>query len=273
MNAENETDVTYMTELNELLQGESNWIFGNTGLLDLAPEEGQSATGASYLDDLNALVEGQNLNTPQAGFVEVVAIQTNENLTQSTAPAKPRKPYTSIAPDQNCSHLGGVGVSSLFRSISSVQLNGLSTEPPSRSRNDVAVAAELSRPENKACQFLEADAPIYYATPVRFGATRPNRNTHAFVHRPLYYEDPNLERCGQGHGCLTTAVSTVHFVTAIAFTPYLTGATHPTECVQSLPDCPTCHSFDCTAYWPGWSWTGAVAQAATVTGLYFVFVP
>ena len=195
--------------------------------------------------------------------------QTNQNA----APRRPRNPYTGIAPDPSCVGVAGVGVSSIFQPITSVQLNGLSTDPPSRPRNDNASVAELPRPENKACQFMDAYAPTFYETPMRYGAQRPTRNAHVFWHRPLYYEDPNLERCGQANGCLTTAVSTVHFVTAIAFTPYLTGATHPATCVQSLPDCPTCQSFDCRAYWPGWSMKGAVAQAAAVSGLYFAFVP
>lgn len=270
---ENKSDVTYMTELSELLQGESNWLFGNAGLLDLAPEEGTSVAGVSYLDDLNSLVEGENQNVAEVEYRNTVVCQSNADEPQSAVPQNPKNPYSSIAPDQNCSNVGGVGVSSLFKSISSVRLNGLSTDPPSRPRSDVALAAELPRPENRACEFMDAFAPVYYSTPVRYGASRPVRNTHVFIHQPLYYEDPNLERCGQSNGCLTTAFSTVHFVTAIAFTPYLTGATHPNECVQSLPDCPTCHSFDCRAYWPGWSWTGAAAQAAAVTGLYFVFVP
>lgn len=270
---ENQSEVTYLTELSELLQGESNWLFGNESLLDLAPEEGTTTAAVSYLDDLNALVESHHPRASSAGFRKTVAYQSNDNQPQNTAPQKPRNPYTSIAPDANCNNAGGVEVSTLFKSISSVQLNGLSTDPPSRSRDDVAPTAQLPRPENQACQFMEEHAPGYYTTPVRYVSQRPFRNPHIFFHQPLYYEDPNLERCGQTRGCLTTAASTMHFVTAIAFTPYLVGANHPTECVQSLPDCPTCHSFDCRAYWPGWSWKGAAAQAAAVTGLYFAFVP
>lgn len=270
---EDKPEATYLTELSELLQGESHWLFANSGLLDLAPEEGNSTAGVSYLDDLNSLVDGANPNVSKINSHNTVACQTYTDETPKSMLQNPGNPYTSIAPDRNCSNVGGAGVASLFKSISNVQVNGLSTDPPSRPRNDVAPTAELPRPEDRACQFMDAYAPIYYTTPVRYGASRPIRNAHTFVHRPLYYEDPNLERCGQSNGCLTTTVSTVHFVTAIAFTPYLMGANHPTTCVRSLPDCPTCHSFDCRAYWPGWSWTGAAAQAAAVTGLYYVFVP
>lgn len=270
----NQPEFTYLTELNELLQAESNWIFANGDVLDLAPDEGPTTAAVSYLDDLNSLVEGRGYSNRAAReYRNAVVYQSDVNSTQNAAQRTPRNPYTSIAPDPQCHGIEGAGVSSIFKPISSVQLNGLSTDPPSRSRNDLALTAELPRPENKACQFMDSAAPIYYATPVRFGAHRPSRNTHVFWHQPLYFEDPNLERCGQTHGCLTTAASTVHFVTGIAFTPYLVGATHPAKCVQSLPDCRTCESFDCRAYWPGWSFKGAVAQAAVVTGFYFAMVP
>jgi len=265
-------ELNYLTELSELLQGESNWLFANEGLLDLAPEEG-STSGISYLDDLNTLVESENRISSASGQgTSSVANQTHRVVFQQNAPQFPKATvdrYSSIAPDPACT-TGGGGTSALFDSMSNIRLNGLSTSPPQLPRNSETKTAELSRPENRACQFLDESGPSYYSTPMRFGASRPMRNAHVFWHRPLYYEDPNLERCGQTSGCLTTAVSSVHFVTAIAFTPYLTATTHPTACVQSLPDCTTCQSFDCRAYWPGWSWKGAAAQAAAVSGLYFI---
>ena len=266
------SDVTYLTDLRQLLQGESNWLFANEGLLDLAPEE-ESNAGVSYLEDLNALIRSDETTSANAHYRKTVASQQPlpDNALNHVPPVsnKSTNPYTSIAPDQNCTGISGAGVSSLFQTMSRIRVNGLSTAPPSRPRDAVALTAELPRPENRACQYLESFSPAYYATPARYGAPRPCRNAHVFWHRPLYYEDPNLERCGQTCGCLTTAASVMHFATAIAFTPYLVGANHPTSCVQSLPDCPTCHSFDCTAYWPGWSWKGAALQAAAVTGLYF----
>jgi hypothetical protein len=89
-------------------------------------------------------------------------------------------------------------------------------------------------------------------------------------HNPLYFEDPNLERCGQTKACLTTLSSAVHFTTMLALTPYLTTVDHPRDCVQALPDCPTCHSFASDAYFPEWSWKAAAVQTAAVTGLVFI---
>lgn len=237
------SEVTYLSELTQLLDGQSRWLFVNEDLLDLAPEEG-AVPAVSYLDDLNTLVKKRELPQSDSGYRRTVAPAQNPADSVPPTPKKTAKPYTSIAPDPVCPQGSGVGVSSIFQSISSIRLNGLSTDPPSRPRDDVASTAELPRPENQACQYLDSYSPTYYATPMRYGSHRPSRDTHVFCHRPLYFEDANLERCGQSNGCLTTATSVVHFATLIAFSPYSMLAEHPADCVRSLPDCPTCHSFD-----------------------------
>lgn len=235
--------VTYLSELTQLLDGQSSWLFVNEDLLDLAPEEG-SVAAVSYLDDLNGLVKKRERRHSDSDYRRTVAPQQTPAGSVPSTPKKPSKPYTSIAPDPVCPPGSGVGVSSIFQSVSSIRLNGLSTDPPSRPREDAASTAELPRPENQACQYLDSYSPAYYATPVRYGSHRPSRDTHVFCHRPLYFEDANLERCGQSNGCLTTATSVVHFATLIAFSPYSMLAEHPADCVRSLPDCPTCHSFE-----------------------------
>ena len=262
---------SYLTDLNQLLQGESSWIFGNEQLLDLAPHEG-SESSAGYMEDLKTLIR-----TPAQPASARAQYRRTDAAQESPQPELllpqpriPGEPY-AIAPDISCDVVGGHGVGSLFQPMSTIHVAGLSTAPPAKPRNPKAdESTELRRPENSACVYMENATPVYYFPPTRFGVCRPSRNTHTLHHNPLYYEDPNLERCGQGHGCLTTAVSAVHFGTAIAFTPYLTAATCPNTCVCALPDCPTCHSFGHDAYCPGWSWKGAAAQAAAVTGLYFV---
>jgi hypothetical protein len=245
--SDSESGVTYLSDLKQLLGGESQWLYGNGELLDLAPEEG-TASSDSYIDDLNALIPKENATSTDTGYHQTaVRPQTFETTAPPSVPGAPKAPvkaYTSIAPDPNCNGSNGSGVSAIFQSMSSIRLNGLSTSPPSRPRDAVALTAELPRPENRACQYLDAYSPMYYATPARYGAFRPCRDTHVFWHRPLYFEDANLERCGQASGCLTTAASTVHFAALITFSPFLLAAEHPADCVRSLPDCPTCHHFE-----------------------------
>lgn len=244
---EPQAEVTYLAELNQLLQGSSNWLYANEGLLDLSPEEG-SAAAISYLDDLNALVGIEAVASPDAQCLNTaITLQGQSENSQRSVPPTPNssaKPYTSIAPDQRCNGVEGVGVSALFQSMSSIRVNGLSTAPPVQPRQSATTTAQLERPVDEACQYMDPYSPAYYSTPARFGAQRPYRDTHVLMHQPLYYEDANLERCGQTSGCMTTACSAVHFATAIAFSPYHMAVEHPASCVRSLPDCPTCHSFD-----------------------------
>lgn len=87
-------------------------------------------------------------------------------------------------------------------------------------------------------------------------------------HKPLYFEEVNLERYGHTAGpALQPVLSSAHFFVNIAFLPYKMGIHPPTECQYTLG-----------YYRPGscapWvvppvplSLRGAVAQAATVSGL------
>jgi hypothetical protein len=175
--------------------------------------------------------------------------------------------YYQIVPDAPCSTLGGQTLAEKFQPLSAINLTGNSTAPPRGATSNESI---VDRPANKACGYLEPNAPAHYYTPVNFSVCRPSRNTHPFRHNPLYFEDPNLERCGQGNGCLTNVRSAAHFYGAIAVLPYLTTEKHPNECVRALPDCPTCHKFPKKTYFPSWSWRAAAVQAGAVTGLIYV---
>jgi hypothetical protein len=72
----------------------------------------------------------------------------------------------------------------------------------------------------------------------------PDRDSHPFCHFPLYFEDPNLERCGRGWFCFTTVASIGHFACSTALLPVHLVAEHPRRYVRTLPDCPACHRFD-----------------------------
>jgi hypothetical protein len=62
-----------------------------------------------------------------------------------------------------------------------------------------------------------------------------------FSHRPLYFEQPNLERCGTGCCCLTTYASAAHFFGSVVLLPLHAVLDPPCRCVPTLGDCPTCH--------------------------------
>ncbi len=273
--APEEKQGNYVTDLKQLLGAQSDWIMTNGSMLDLAAGEPEvePATG-TYVGDLYGLLQGQPVAS-RVGHRQQMARRMTA-YAPSTAGYRPASPMQAeakvyqIPPEQDCPTTGGDSVAGLFQPINSIQAGGVSTSPPQLPRDaDADEGGALKRPENLACTFLELDAPGYYFTE-GYGLRRAPRNTHEFYHNPLYFEDPNLERCGQTKACLTTLSSAVHFTTMIALTPYLTTVDHPRDCVRALPDCPTCHSFASDAYFPEWSWKAAAVQAGAVTGLIFI---
>lgn len=270
---------TYLDELEALLRNQSVWVVARDSVLDITPSA-EEAEGRVFLSDLKSLVpqvRGTAAAVPPvhpqyfvAAAQPVLQPQSAPADLNREAPSTPRRSYT-IAPDPMCEVVGGSGIASLFQPIGHIQLSGSSTTPPELPRRmDTASGDELKRPNNDACAYLEAASPGFYFTPPRHHVSRPPRNTHQLWHNPLYFEDPNLERCGQSSGCLTNAVSAVHFGGTVVFAPYLMTLKPPRSCVQALPDCPTCHEFGAETYFPAWSWRAAAVQAATVTGLVFV---
>ena len=92
-----------------------------------------------------------------------------------------------------------------------------------------------------------------------------------FVHRPLYFENPNLERCGIDHGCAEDVVGAAHFVGTTLLLPWWV-ATRPQSCVvRATPFCPPgCEYSVADNYLPPAEIEGAAAQAAVTTGLFFL---
>jgi hypothetical protein len=108
-------------------------------------------------------------------------------------------------------------------------------------------------------------------TPRNWTPTTMTWKASNLCHNPLYFEDVNLERYGHTHGpVLEPLVQTAHFFGNIAVLPYKMGVHGPTECRYALG-----------YYRPGncapWikppvpiSLRGAYAQAAAVTGLFWL---
>ncbi len=99
---------------------------------------------------------------------------------------------------------------------------------------------------------------------------RPNRNRHPIWYKPLYFEDPNMERCGRGAGIVTEAVSAVRFFGRVPALPTMLANNPPCRCVRALPDCPSCHRFGHETYLEVPEIDGAVLQIAAVVGLIFL---
>jgi hypothetical protein len=71
-----------------------------------------------------------------------------------------------------------------------------------------------------------------------------NRDPLPFYHDPLYFEEPNLERCGKNHGVFQPLVSAGHFYGRIPLLPVMLVTQRPCEKVYSLKDCRSCQEFD-----------------------------
>ena len=136
----------------------------------------------------------------------------------------------------------------------------------------VALAAARPQPKDQAAVRLGPDQAVLQSS----GMTRPwgmsasAWEAAAFCHRPLYFEDENLERHGRSFGLVQPAVSAVHFAGRAVAWPYLAGAFPPHECIYTLgrerPG--SCAPYQ--LYRPPVSVHGAVYEAAAITGLSFV---
>ncbi len=127
-------------------------------------------------------------------------------------------------------------------------------------------------PEDRAAKcFLDAGRETH-AT----GFSRPWQSSDYWwiasqlANRPLYFEDPNLERYGYHWGVLQPAVSAAHFFGRIPAIPYMRGAANPRQPVYSLG---YYRSGSPAPYYlsrPPASAKGALYEATTVVGGVFV---
>lgn len=263
---------SYLSDLNRLITGDSKWLLAKDELLDLEPGAAEPILmSGDYLSDLQKLVAGMPTAAQQARFAS--ASQNSERPYRLTYNQnQPPQKYYEIprSLEAECREPGqnpnSADISALFTPLHAIQVDAHSTAPPTLPEN--AENGELALPQNSSCQRMVENAPDYYHAN-GYGVRRVPRNTHQFCNNPLYFEDPNLERCGRSKGCLTTAHSALHFAAQIATMPYKATVNHPSDCVAALPDCPTCHKFGSDAYIPKWSWKAAAVQAAAVTGTFY----
>ncbi len=250
---------SYLSDLNALISGNSDWLFCRPKA-DASTENGDCSTekedsldsDLSYLDELGALI-APGESKKKAGIVARYRTATVRQQPERPVPSVPGSatgvaPYTSISPDARCENPGDLTLNSYFQPVSSITIAGLSTDPPRRHEE----SGELRRPvDNEACVYMSAFPRNYYVTARAQVSGHPARNTLCLEHNPLYFEDPDLERCGRSKGCLTSAWSSVHFVSTIAMSPLLVARQCPNSCVTALPDCPSCTSFGPDAYFGG----------------------
>lgn len=111
----------------------------------------------------------------------------------------------------------------------------------------------------------------HHFVPAPWNRSHPPRNVYRIRYQPLYFEDPNLERCGDSNRCLTEVASIAHFAARIPLLPYMMASDSPHKVVDSLKDCPTGGHFGPTAYLPKPTVKAIAAEAAAiVAGVYII---
>lgn len=91
------------------------------------------------------------------------------------------------------------------------------------------------------------------------------------VHRPLYFEDLNLERYGNS-ACptLQPAISAARFAAELSVLPYQVAIHRPRECIYLLGYCRPGSPAPNLAYVPPLRLDAAALEAAAITGAVFI---
>ena len=106
--------------------------------------------------------------------------------------------------------------------------------------------------------------------PRRFATTTMTWKAAGNCHKPLYFEDWNLERYGHSHGPLDPVFSAAHFFVTLPVLPYKMGVELPWECVYPLGYYRPGNCAPWTVPAAPISCRGFAVEAATVTGLLFL---
>lgn len=106
--------------------------------------------------------------------------------------------------------------------------------------------------------------------PRRFATTMMTWKAAGNCHKPLYFEDWNLERYGHSHGPLDPIISAAHFFVTLPVLPYKMGVELPWECVYPLGYYRPGNCAPWTVPAVPISCRGFAVEAATVTGLVFL---
>lgn len=111
-------------------------------------------------------------------------------------------------------------------------------QKPIREIQVTSFTAGARVPNDRAAAILfDSDESPIYVGAAEVTIPRPTRYTVGSWHRPLYYEQSSLERCGNGIGCLQNALSGTQFLANTFTLPY--------RIAQQRPDCPVSTGVDC----------------------------
>ncbi len=126
-------------------------------------------------------------------------------------------------------------------------------------------------PENRAAM-VTADGAPFHVTAMGYPVPPPDRYTICQSHRPLYFEQPNLERCGSGFGLFQNAVSGATFLANTIMLPYKAGKHRPDCEVPAGGDCKTCQSVPIDGDLLPIDRRGVTMELAAIAGFTFLLL-
>lgn len=221
-----------------------------------AAEQGASHRQAASTLDVAVALGGQ-------GAVAVAPAAYAEDA----APAFPAAPVEAAAADaatREMEEIEGVEDGSqrrIFRPITQITV-------------DAALPAGLLPAQTRDAEQIADNGPPMFGDRRLAGGWAENDfrwSATMFCHRPLYFEEVNLERYGyQCHGAVQPFVSGAHFFLTIPALPYLTTAQPPSECIYTLGHYRPGNRVPWRRHLPPCDARAAGVQAGMVVGLVFL---
>ena len=188
---------------------------------------------------------------------EIQSVAAQENSDEA-------KPTTSAVAQDEEAQVLSEDILAELKPIGSIEIRKAVEIPPLAGMDD----PKLREPANQARTILRKRSPFKF-WPIYREPWTASRDSFAFHHNPLWFEDPNLERCGRGKGSFTSVASFLQFNANLVFLPYRMTAEPPFSCVRTLPDCTICQKFGHDAYLPPWSLPATAVQGAAIFGFIY----
>lgn len=138
---------------------------------------------------------------------------------------------------------------------------------------DIRIVAEenANAPKDLAARFMVKE-PVLKIVAAGISPPQPDRYPIELRHRPLYYEQPHLERCGRSCGFAQNAISAGQFCMKTFFLPYHMCKTKPGCPIASSGDCLSCKPYSLNCNVLPLSYKGMASEAAAFAGFTFLLL-
>lgn len=224
------------------------------------------AAGWESISERDSVFFDNNSKHQQARLIMRAPINDAGTSNAGFAPAEDSSNAAMRALD-NCNEGYAKIYRDYFKPINDLTASMKTPVGPDGSSRD---AAELVAPEDCAQKYFESFGS-FDGSQREWADLTPLGMPFVFCHRPLYFEDANLERCGYSSCCCQPLISGAYFFGTIPILPYKMALECPCECVRSKGRCPEgCRYSCCENYLPPFDLCASTVQAAAVTGLIFI---